>query len=418
MLMSNLTDDIKAGMKAVGSEWKRAKKNESNRDDRVTHYRMSRMRYTVHETTIKEAAFQFMREAYNKASSNGKYYANARQIMYAARPLIINAIGPGKWDNDKSPVYFQTLLKDYIEDYDGTMKVVWDARGHLKEPHTKYEIGLGGADVMQYRTEQIGDQVNEAESIQFDKKIKTKGPTNRFGAVLFIEKEGFYEQLEDAGLLEKWDIAIMSSKGIPNAATCNVGSQIKVPILALHDFDLAGFKIVKTLRYGARLSSGIGSNLIDIGLRLEDVEGIDSEPVEYRQREDPKRYLRSCGATEEECNYLVSSGHYGNWDGQRVEINMLTTEELIEFLERKFTEQGIKKVVPDEETLRKAYRRAVFCKTLEEKAEEIEIEQEDIGIPDGLMQTISDKLAEDPSQSWDEALWELADKENDGNNDE
>jgi hypothetical protein len=404
--MSNLSDDIKTGMKAVGREWKKAKKRNSDRNDRVSRSFLSSMRYHEPKKTLRDAAFKFMEQAYNKASSNGKYYANARQIMYAARPQIIDEVGIDAWDQDKTPIYFQSLLKDYIEESGANFKVVWDARGHLTEPHTQYEIGLGGAEVMKYRADQIGNFVYEKKPVSFDMRINTVGPVNRYGAVLFIEKEGFDEQLKDAGIMEKWDIAIMSSKGIPNAATCNVGAMVDVPVLALHDFDLAGFKIMNTLRNGARLSRGI-HNLIDIGLRLEDVNGLEPEPVIYKQREDPRIYLKSCGATSEECDFLVT-GIYNNWSGQRVEINMLTTEQLIAFLERKFAQSGVKKVVPDEETLRHAYRRAAFYLELKRKAGEIQDKQGELTIPDGLGNKINDSLAADPAQSWDEVVWELA----------
>ena len=403
--MSNLSDDIKAGFNAVGREWKIAKKRNSDRNNRVSRSFLSYMRYHEPKKTVRDAAFKFMEQAYNKASSKGKYYANARQIMYAARPLIIGEVGIDAWDQDKTPIYFQSLLKDYIEERGANFKVVWDARGHLMEPHTQNEIGLGGAEVMKYRAEQIGTFVYEKKPVRFDMKINTVGPVNRYGAVLFIEKEGFDDQLKDAGIMEKWDIAIMSSKGIPNAATCNVGAMVDVPVLALHDFDLAGFKIVNTLRKGARLSRGI-HNLIDIGLRLEDIEGLEPEPVIYKQREDPRIYLRSCGATPEECDFLVA-GRYNHWSGQRVEINMLTTEKLIAFLERKFAQSGVKKVVPDEETLRSAFRRAVFYLDLEKKAEEIQDKQGELMVPDGLREKILDSLDADPAQSWDEAVWQL-----------
>ena len=399
--MSKLSDDIKASFMSVGGEWKKAKKNASNREDRVHGYRLSRMRSHEPRLTLRDAAFMFMEEAYDKASSNGKFYANARQVMYAARPLIIDVLGVNAWSPKTDKYFTQTLLKDYIEENGANMKVVWDARGHLREPHTKYKIGLGGAEVMKYHRDQTGS-VNEAETVSFDKQIKTKGPANRYGAVLFIEKEGFDEQLEDAGLAEKWDIAIMSSKGIPNKATCDVGAMVGVPVLVLHDFDLAGFKIVRTLRRGTRLARGI-DNLIDIGLGMEDVRDLDPEPVIYNQREDPRHYLKLCGATAEECNFLSH---------KRVEINMLSTEDLIKFLERNFIEHDVKKVIPDEETLRKAYLRAVFCQEMEEKANEIQIEQEDLTVPDGLAQKISDSLAENPAQSWDEVVWDLADEEN------
>jgi hypothetical protein len=52
-----------------------------------------------------------MEDAYNHASSNGRYYANARQIMYAARPAILSRCAV----TELKDVYFtQNLLKDYL----------------------------------------------------------------------------------------------------------------------------------------------------------------------------------------------------------------------------------------------------------------------------------------------------------------
>lgn len=406
--MSELGKDILTGFRSVGSDWKKAKKT-SDKNDRVSKPRLDSMRYYKPvKLTMKDVAYMHMEEAYNKASSNGRYYANARQIMYACRPFIIARLGKHIWGRNSDSYFTQTILKDYIEDRGDHMKVVWDARGHLIEPHTNYKIGLGGAEVMKYRQEQTGE-FSEIEQFDLKTIAPTRGPKNRYGAVLFVEKEGFHEQLEDAGITKRWDIAIMSSKGVPNAATCNVGAMVGVPVMALHDFDVAGFKIVKTLRQGTRLSHGI-RNVIDIGLRLEDVEGMEPEPVFYRTNARQMRwYLRfDCNATLEEIDYLVN---------QRVEINMLTTEELINFLEKKFEEHGIKKIIPEEDTLRSAFKRANFRLELEKQAKILEEHQQDWEIPDNLLDRVKDSLDEDPSQSWDEAVWDIAEEYLEGKND-
>jgi hypothetical protein len=41
---------------------------------------------------------------------------------------------------------------------------------------------------------------------------------------------------------------------------------------------------------------------------------------------------------------------------QRVELNAMTSEQLVAFIERKLAEQGVKKIVPAKETLDEAYR--------------------------------------------------------------
>ena len=52
--------------------------------------------------------------------------------------------------------------------------------------------------------------------------------------------------------------------------------------------------------------------------------------------------LRRNGATEEEIEFLI---HH------RVELNAFTSDELIEWIEEKLAEHGVKKVVPEEETV-------------------------------------------------------------------
>ena len=83
-----------------------------------------------------------MEAAYLKASANGTLPAHARQIMYAARPAIMQMadrpVGKG-FDQ-----YFtQTLLPDYMEMFRTDWNVVFDARGHFHEPHTETEVPLG-----------------------------------------------------------------------------------------------------------------------------------------------------------------------------------------------------------------------------------------------------------------------------------
>ena len=86
--------------------------------------------------SFKDAAWQVMEDAYNKASNNGELPANARQIMYAARGAILALTGKEKLDDH----YFtQTLLPDYIREHPDKCRnwdVVFDARGHFVEPHT------------------------------------------------------------------------------------------------------------------------------------------------------------------------------------------------------------------------------------------------------------------------------------------
>jgi hypothetical protein len=117
-----------------------------------------------------------METAYLSASSNDTLPATARQVMYAARPVIQERTGKQLDDQ-----YFtQTLLPDYMEEHDVDWDVVFDDRGHLREPHTGYTIGLGTLSVRHYqgKIEQFGLK----ECSFAGGTVVTHGPSGCFGA--------------------------------------------------------------------------------------------------------------------------------------------------------------------------------------------------------------------------------------------
>ena len=71
----------------------------------------------------------------------------------------------------------------------------------------------------------------------------TRGPAARYGAVLFVEKEGFEELLRSAQIAERFDVAIMSTKGMASVAARRLvdeTSEAGIEILVARDFDRAG----------------------------------------------------------------------------------------------------------------------------------------------------------------------------------
>ena len=122
-------------------------------------------------------------------------------------------------------------------------------------------------------------------------KVDTMGPAGRYGAVLFLEKEGFTQILEAAQIAERYDIAIMSTKGMSVTAARILVEELcgkrGLPLFVLHDFDVAGFSIRKTLtESGERYQFRHKVNFVDLGLRLTDVEelGLPSESVSPRRQ--------------------------------------------------------------------------------------------------------------------------------------
>ena len=109
--------------------------------------------------------------------------------------------------------------------------------------------------------------------------------------------------------------------------------------------------------------------------------------------------LRKNGATAEEIDFLLS---------ERVELNAFASDELVEFIERKLDGLKIRKVVPDEQTLREACQRARAIRRVNDQLKAII----DKATEDAKTMTMGSDLAEqvllildeDPSISWDAAV--------------
>ena len=353
--------------------------------------------------TVKDAAWAVMDEAYRLASGDGRYPANARQIMYAARPEILRLTGKAKLDD----AYFtQVLLPDYVAEHRHAAgwDVVFDARGSLVEPHTGCEVRLGTIDVRAYLGERpaLGSPVAVTRSDLYP----TLGPLHRYAAVLFIEKEGFAPLLQAAHIAERFDVAVMSTKGMSTTAARllldRVGPRVD-KVLVLHDFDVSGFSIFGTLGSdGRRYRFENELRIVDLGLRLSDVEamGLQAEPVEtpgdWAKRSET---LADHGATEEEIAFLRR---------RRVELNAMPADAFVGFLEHKLAEHGVRKVVPDSGTLQRHARRMIEQQRAEEvlRANRARLQQEaaSAALPADLRDRVRCILEEQPELPWDLAV--------------
>lgn len=369
--------------------------------------------------TVKDAAYEVMADAYMNASGGGRYPANARQVMYAARGAIQEQTGR-PLDDD----YFtQRLLPDYenerpeeTADWD----VVYDARGHLLEPHTGREIGLGTVAVREYLNGMEEPVDTGIPQPHLDGGFPTVGPANRYGAILYIEKEGFGPLLQQARFAERYDLAIMSSKGMGTTAARTLIERLSgsATIFVLHDFDKAGFSIVGTLTRDTRRYEYITTpEIVDLGLRLGDVQkwNLQSEDVDYG-KSNPKWNLIENGATADEIQFLCDQARsdWGHYRGKRVELNAFTSDQFVKWLDSKLKQHRVKKVIPGKAILEQAYRRAAalrqYQKIIDRAREEILSYAERLRVPEDLDRRLAQGLRQKPTQSWDQALGRLLDR--------
>jgi hypothetical protein len=364
-------------VRSVTKDWTRQKTREIRHRAAAAnrHEAMTRTR----RITIKEVAWAVMDAAYMKASDNGTLPAAARQVMYAARPDILVQTGAEQLDDQ----YFtQTLLPDYMAEHPGKTadwEVVFHARGHFAEPHTNLVIPLGTLNVRGYIAEiralDVGELFAQLGELQI---FATRGPQHCFGAILFVEKEGFLPLFQRVELAARHDLAIMSTKGLSVTASRalveTLCSTFDVPLLVLHDFDKSGFSILGTLqRTTRRYAFRRRFKVIDLGLRLEDIADLPSEPVFYGTTKtgkivDPGPNLLENGATDEEVQFIRGELTDDGYIGERVELNAFTSRAFVDWLEAKLEHHGVRKIVPDADTLEIAYRRTVAARHFAEHA--------------------------------------------------
>src|SRR5260370_7012968 len=194
--------------------------------------------------------------------------------------------------------------------------VVSDARGHFSEPHGGNSFGIGTLEVRNYLTHLHDPSVIDASFGQA--KVATKGPSGNFGAVLFLEKEGFDPILKAAQIADRYDVAIKSTKGMSVTAARELADEMcsdhDIPLLLLHDLDKAGFSIAGTLQRDTRRYEFKNDiTVVDIGLSLADVEAMGLE-AEYQHHPKERRSaldanLRTNGASKEEIAFMFRAFH-------------------------------------------------------------------------------------------------------------
>jgi hypothetical protein len=406
----DLANDIIGLVREGTKKWTRTKKAEERNPDSRS-YRAQRMT-RERGVSFKEAAAEIMEQAFLRVSGDRRYPANARQIMYAARPHIQQRTGKRLESN-----YFtQTLLPDYLQENDVDWDVVYDARGHFTEPHTKHSFGIGTLEVRSYLAGFDDPELVDAAFSQAE--VKTNGPNGNFGAVLFIEKEGFDPILKAAQIADRYDVAIMSTKGMSvtaaRALADEMCSEHDIPLLVLRDFDKAGFSIAGTLQRDTRRYEFQNTiEVIELGLSLADVEAMGLESEHQHHPKGTKAALmdnlRTNGASEEEIAFM-----FQDFDRlrstRRVELNAMTSPQFVAFVERKLRENGVAKIVPDQELLAKVYAGIERGRRLEEAVEELdEIDMKDFEPPEDLERRVRTVLKKKPHIRWDAAVEAIVD---------
>lgn len=405
-LDSKVIAAIKECLAYVAKDWARLKRSK-RRSEQATIKELKQSNSTnTKQLKPKQVAFKVMEQAYMQASNDNSLPASARQIFYQIRPLILEYCSES-WTYKSFSGWLPEFIKKFPE-IAGNWTVTYDPRGKFYEPHTGRIVDLGTKGVRKY----INDWSDGA------------GHYNRFKFALFIEKEGFGDLFDAVNLGNRYDIAIFSTKGFSTTACRELVDSLSgdgITILCAHDFDYAGINIYGTMvRDNRRYTYRNQPNIIDIGLRLPDVQemGLSSEPVD-KYDQNPLPSLKRNACSQAEIDFLCSH-KTEPYSGHRVELNVMPSNVLIDWLERKFSEYGVTKFVPDESILVESYqstaRRHLLDKFKRERINHL-IEEEarriaslDIPVPDKLAIAVKDQLKAKPLIPWDVAIDQIAEQ--------
>jgi hypothetical protein len=398
-----LADAVAEAIHRVARKFFRDEEKHRRVQERLRRHEVRKIKAPSKDPDLTEVMAEVIPTAYAQAA--GAFtFAMGRQIFYKARPLFQQYTAKEL----TSSYFLQNLLPRFVDenpDLTDDWQIFHDARGHLWEPHGGKMVPLGTGEVRAYLARERKRAATDAPPYRFE----TSGPGNRYSTILFVEKEGFTALLEESGLLDEFDVCLMSTKGMSTEAARRLLEELQdeVTIMALHDFDIDGTSIASTLaRSTPRVKLVRPPKVIDIGMRLDDVlaHGLPSESVILKK--DRRKTLERNGATDDEIEFLLS--------GQRVELNAFGNDEFVAWVRSKL-EVHARKVIPDASVLARAFDEAQRHQLRVERMAELEREIEAAKVdaaPSDLIARVRAVLVEQPRLSWDEAIAIVASKEN------
>jgi hypothetical protein len=227
------------------------------------------------------------------------------------------------------------IIPAYEEEHGEIAGLLRDPRGHLHEAHTADEEA----------PQEIG-----TEFVQ-----EFVPPDYYYDKVLYVEKHGIAQGLVDQRLGQKYDMAILASKGygtVANRELLETFAEEGYEVYVLHDCDVDGFGILANLQEGNSRAAGLEGTAVDLGLRLADAREMGLLGEEATRRKALPYTLVSY-LTDEELDLLKGTQRNAKvWEYTRFELNEIPAEERLPFVERRLEAALVgPKVTPPEDYL-------------------------------------------------------------------
>ena len=274
----------------------------------------------------------YLRQAYELASTGGKYAITARQVYYKLREIS----GLEESDSTYSDFTQEVLTKWLDDNPDAQEQIYFAERGNFYIGSEQAGLGTGA---VKRAINADGGAVNSFETfggiesklhLQPDFDIRYK-----YDKAIYIEKTGFDGIFRAERIGERYHAIIVSGQGFATRAGKTLLHYLQsqgLRLYCLHDLDYSGVNIINSIREeNEKFRHPI--EIEDIGVTLEDVERYGIEPEQAKVSKKDYKKIDQSKYTEEQRAFFFT----GVEDGylRRVELNAFTTEQILEVIERK-----------------------------------------------------------------------------------
>ena len=339
--------------------------------------------------SMKDIILDRLDESIDKASGSREYRFSLRQLFYAVRPHVLELLKQEPEYN-----YFAKVITDFEAENGEIEGMYRDPRGTAYHPHTGEEIQLGTIQVEQYQR-----------------------PDHTFNKVLYCEKEGIFPILKAARWPERHDCALMTSKGFASRAARDLldllgESDEELQMFCIHDADASGTMIFQALQEGTKARPGRKVQIINLGLEPDEALDMDLQ-VEEVKRDSDKRQPVAEYVDKERQEWLQT---------HRVELNAMSTPQLLDWLDRKMEAYGGKLIPPGdvlEDRLEREVRARLEAQITEQILSEANVAErveKEFGKRRDILQfsiktiqeDISSELAAHPANHWSRPVAAIA----------
>lgn len=269
----------------------------------------------------------YMDEAFNLASTGGKYAITARQMWYKIREI-------SGVPDEAYTSFTQIVLTEWINNHpEYEDKINFANRGVFYIGDK--QDGLGTANVRNFinNIDKASNTFNcyggVSDNVYIDDNFNVE---YKYDKVLYIEKTGFDDIFKAEKIGEKYHMIIVSGQGFATRAAKTILYALQnkgLKLYCMHDLDISGVNIFKSFQTtNEKFEYPI--DIEDLGITIDDVYqyGIQPEHVE-KGKTDRDKLL----SMPDEYKKFFDGGIYYN----RVELNAFTTEQILEIMDRKLS---------------------------------------------------------------------------------